>query len=219
MTRLWAWPAVTGRLTPPGPASYLTWPAWEKFRLERLGETSDPRMTGVMIAEPPNFTGSLISLLSGINDGSLNLSLLKPPFFDPETDGLEAALKGFRPAAPARPYHLILALDQTARAQFYSAELLVRKARKQNDEVIETLKGPDPAAGRLVPEPSGPLKGPSPDKKTALAWFKLAAEFIRPGDLLWPAYDLSPQSLWPDLEPDSDGFFPCPRAEDFKGGL
>ncbi|MDR1395478.1 MAG: hypothetical protein LBK52_04840 [Deltaproteobacteria bacterium] len=210
MTQLWAWPAVTGQLTPPRKAFYLTWPAWQAWCAEELDGENHPDMVPYLLEDPPFFRESLASLTALIREGG-TLSL-KHPFWNEEAASISASLAG-RPqtepsrAEPARAC-LILALDCIARRESRLASALVRKARQQKTELLRNLRGED-----IPPELSPPAENPPPGRAALDAWRRLARGILKPGDCLWPVSpELKPEDFGPEANPaaDADGCFPCP---------
>jgi hypothetical protein len=209
--RLWAWPAVTGSLTPPQPAVFLTWPAWEAYLRKNLNEAILPLMTPVYLSDPPNFTASLTNLSALAQEGGLMSPRL--PFGDLGMGDLLAPLTGKKPLPKIPPYALVLALDHLARTQALAADLLVKKALAQNKELFESLTAQTQSDSAQIPAPI-PSPVPGPTLAVAQAWWNLAKSVLAPGDLLWPVFgDLSPTDFWPkaDLTADENGFYPCPE--------
>jgi hypothetical protein len=63
--------AASKDATPTGPVLYLSWPAWENFRLRRLGQSPPTEgLTPIMTADPPNFAASLAAMLEAAQDGT-----------------------------------------------------------------------------------------------------------------------------------------------------
>jgi hypothetical protein len=204
--RLWAWPAVSGDLTPPGPAFYLTWPAWAHYCQLELGEESHPSLTPIVLEDPPNFLPSLRSLLTMAREGGP--ALPETPFHCPEIRGIREALLGHN-LASLTPDHLILALGHLARQEAKAARVLAQKAIFQKADLFKTLTEAHFEPSILLP----PTDQPDPSPKLATAWLNLARPYLRAGDLLWPAYGVRPDfQPMEGLDPDESGLFPWPGS-------
>ncbi|MDR0550288.1 MAG: hypothetical protein LBI10_12910 [Deltaproteobacteria bacterium] len=204
--RLWAWPAVSGELTPPGPALYLTWPAWENYRLNALGEDCHPFLTPVFLPDPPNFLASLNALLAIASEGGPYATQL--PFTDQETVNLKNRLLG-RVKTYLGADHLILALAHIARLNAQDAHDLVQEALANQSDLYYDLTE---AAGAPVGQ-ANPDDPPDPSPRMARSWLTLARPYLRAGDLLWPAYGVRPEfSPLAGLEPDAAGLFAWPGS-------
>ncbi|MDR1873077.1 MAG: hypothetical protein LBS60_14345 [Deltaproteobacteria bacterium] len=205
-SRLWAWPAVSGDLDPPGPALYITWPAWESFCQVDLGEEIHPWLTPVYLEDPPNFLASLRTLLAIAREEGP--SSLETPFFHPETSSIRATLLGASPT-PLPPDHLILALGHLVRQEALAAQRLAREALNEKAGLMARLTDEPNVTPDLFP----PSDQPDPSSKMAAAWLNLARPYLRAGDLLWPAYgvtsDFRPMT---GLEPDETGLYPWPGS-------
>ncbi|MDR2141682.1 MAG: hypothetical protein LBR11_07840 [Deltaproteobacteria bacterium] len=206
-TRLWAWPAVSGQLSPPEPAFYLSWPAWEKFLTTELREERHPWLTPVFLPEPVNFLASLRSLLALAQEGGPASPAI--PFFSPETAQIRSALAGRQPAtaAPER-LALALALGHLARRAAQESLRLTQRAQSLKADLLMDL----------TDEPQETVEEidsfPDPSPKMSAAWLTLARPLLRPGDRLWPAYGSGEElAIALGVEPDPTGFLVWPGLE------
>jgi hypothetical protein len=214
--RIWAWPAVSGQLTPPRKAFWLTWPAWLSFCQNELGEEPHPLISPVLLSDPPNFLASLNNLLALIREGGPVTTEI--PFADQESaESIKGCLSGQNPGQKkTRPPHLVVVLDHLARSEARLAEFLFHRAQRQKQALFAELKG-----YQEFPARPGPINLPGPNKAVALAWWNLAQPLVKPNDHLWPVFpDLSPQDVWPklNLQPDNEGFYSVSTLIETLGG-
>ncbi|MDR1607180.1 MAG: hypothetical protein LBT38_02060 [Deltaproteobacteria bacterium] len=194
--RLWAWPTISGSLTPPEPALYLTWPAWEDYRHKELGEIDDPLMTAFFLPEPPNFRLSVAQLVALSQEGQnpANFSLTQP-FQDPETAFLGQRLAGQEPIAQ-KPWPLILVLGHLSWLHSRHTEQLVWESLALKAELLATLKGETLQENWLAEREPGANPSPAnPSPAMAAAWLKLAEPYLKPSDRFWPAYGEEPEMM------------------------
>jgi hypothetical protein len=191
--RIVIWPTLSPRGHDyHGLAHYLTWPGWERFRVEKLGEAeTGGSLIPLHIDEPEGFPAALAALAEAARDAASPSS--RPPLFDVQTGALRGEiLAGGRPAAPGKGAnldHLLLALWSAADSQRREAEAILAKALSSRQSLLAALAGEDQeddeGAQVQVPPP------PEPPLWAARAFLRLAAPVLRPGDLLW--------SPWPGL--------------------
>ena len=95
--RLIMWPSISphGHL-PPRPAYYVTWPGWERYRTEYLGQSATyDCFTPIVIDEPANFFSSMALVKQLLEEGVRDI----PPesFLPPHSFGLGDAIRAGQP--------------------------------------------------------------------------------------------------------------------------
>jgi hypothetical protein len=193
---------------PAAPAWYLSWPAWEAFRIERLGQAPPPEgLSPLMIGSPEGFAASLAQLLRSASDAPAAVS--GPPLagFGDQGRLRRALLSGGRaepPAglAPRTPPHLALALWAAAESLAMDADEMLGEALGRRRRLMSELSGPDGGPDESAPDLSAPDESAPPSETlfpaagpTRLpaggagpilaAWLALAGPVLRPGDRLW----------------------------------
>jgi hypothetical protein len=197
-------------LQPPRPAYYLSWPAWEAFRVQRLGQAPPAEdLAPLLTDEPPNFAASLSALMTAAEDGPRPVErtgLGRTASDRPEES--ESAIKAALLGRAARPPegsgdHLKLALWAVEKSLSREASSFLTRAAEKNRELFQRLRHelpPGPladAAGDRLAEPSADLWAADrpfePSLPTATvrglrrAWLRLAGPGLTPDDRLWPS--------------------------------
>ncbi|MDR1295995.1 MAG: hypothetical protein LBO05_01205 [Deltaproteobacteria bacterium] len=183
----------------PGPVFYLTWPSWESFRLDVLGQQKDaPGFAALTVPDPPGFQESFRGSLALLRDrgGDLHPSFpaskavpLAEPF---ETVQEVVGALGGRGGAgagtseppgtsPALPY-LSLALWGYSRHLAAQADSLMGEATLRRADLLVALRGEetyedgsedDLLAADSSPggdlSPDGEDDGPNPDETAPAA--------------------------------------------------
>ncbi|MDR2367956.1 MAG: hypothetical protein LBF58_07610 [Deltaproteobacteria bacterium] len=203
--RFFVWPNICpDDLEPPRPCHYLTWPAWERFRIERLGQSPPgPNLITFEVEDPPNFHASLSTLLdlTGVTDLSQAMSQLNRPFpLMPFGDGenpkaLEEAIRrgpegvkepdGLVPAGLGTdPAYLLLSLWACARHLSRQADEILNQAFGQRDALFHALTGGEYEGQPLTNNPASPFE-PMDLFGVFSSWLQLASPGLKEGDWLW----------------------------------
>ncbi|MDR1677888.1 MAG: hypothetical protein LBS44_05800 [Deltaproteobacteria bacterium] len=209
--RLFVFPDICpSELRPPQPCLYLTWPAWESFRQEQLGQNlEEENLIPLQLPDPPAFKASLMSLLESASHKEANsafASLAGSGLKGRETlSSLARAIRG-DPKEPyahewpheesvernqsqtLEPAYLILALGAVAKNMKAQADELYQQALVWQQELMDDLRGvPDGETDVETDVKVKEWEQPEPPPLTAIfsAWLKLARPLLTPLDCLW----------------------------------
>jgi hypothetical protein len=180
------------KLMPPqnrsGQAYYLSWPAWEEFRLHSLGQSPpNDDLKPLLLPDPPAFTLSLKTLLDSSQDTT---APYRTPFDPGESvEELKKAIgspvktskqKGVSP-------HLKLALWATSEFWSLQAHLLLNQALSQSRNLFENLR--EEPATSMENADFRATHGSYTIAAVFKAWLELADGVLTPEDTLWTLRD------------------------------